>query len=84
MLEVAVEILLCFFPQWLAQNQTLATSSACKACVMCAAYDSLSCPPFLPFGVLRVRPVLSLAVPQSLKVLGGLGDPPVTLSVEYI
>lgn len=84
MLEVTVEILLCFFPQWLAQNQTLATSSACKAYVMCAAYDSLSCPPFLPFGVLRVRPVLSLAVPQSLKVLGGLGDPPVTLSMEYI
>lgn len=84
MLGVATENLSCCFPRWLAQNQALPTSGACKAYVMCGAYDSLSSPPFLPFRVIRVRLGLSLAVPQPLKVLGGLGDLPVTLSVEYM
>lgn len=82
MLEVAMENLSCCFAQWLAQNQTLPASGACKAYVMCGACDSFSSPPFLPFRVIKVKPGISLAVPQLLKVLGGLGPLPVTLSVE--
>lgn len=70
MLEVAMENLSCYLPCLLAQNQTLPTSGGCKAYVACGAYDSLSSPPFLPFGVVRVRPGLPLALAQLLKVLG--------------
>lgn len=65
-LEVTMENLSCCFSQWLAQNQTLPPSGACKAYVMYGARDSLSSPPFLPLRVTRVRPGLSLAIPQRL------------------
>lgn len=79
MLEVAMENLFCCLPGWLAQNHSSTTPSACKTYLTCGARDPLSSPPFLPFRV--TAQTRSLAVPQPLKVLGGLGDLPVAPSV---
>jgi len=71
-LEVAVENLSLYFPWWLARNQTLPASGACKAYVMCGACDSLSSPPFLPLRVIsQARPLVSS--PTAVKVVGRTG-----------